>query len=90
MHIFLQGARGYSASKTASNSAPSSDSAVIAKRKSARTEAHSFSATSPIELCEIAFRCALLFSAAVEIALRVSLIPRRRDLRDPQVYFVRL
>ena len=28
MHIVLQGARGYSASKAASNSAPSSDAAV--------------------------------------------------------------
>ena len=49
-----------------------------------------FSETSPSWPGESVFRCAPLFFAAVEIVLRVSLIPRRRDLPDRQVYFARL
>jgi hypothetical protein len=47
------------------------------------------SATSTIALGEIASRCALLFSVAAEIVLRVFLAPRRTDLPGRQVDFVR-
>ena len=40
--------------------------------------------------CEIASRCALLFSVAAEIVLRVFSSPRRKALRDRPVRFARL